>query len=427
MTFKQVLARFSSASAVFCKPGTERVEALCAALGAPQNAFPVIHVTGTNGKGSTSRMIAEVLREAGYQTGQFSSPYLCSPTESVRIGGAPIDKRRFSAAAAAVFTAADTLTDPPTEFELLTVIALEAFRRAKVEIAVIEVGMGGRTDATNVISTPLLSVITGVSREHTAYLGDTVKEIAGEKAGIIKEGCPVLLGKMDKEARAVISARARSLHAPLYESDFTKFSLLRATPAGSTFTYRAYKDIPLSRLGLYQTKNAALALDALSLLRPRLPRVEEDSIRRALAALHWEGRFECLSSDPPVYFDGGHNPEGVAAAEESIRTYFKEGVILVSGILKDKDSRAVTRILAPHARAVFTVTPPSNRALRAEEYAHAFAEAGIPAQPCESVEQAFALALAEAKKRALPLLCIGSLYLYSDVGKALKRLAVRSR
>ena len=422
MTFTEVKAKLKAASAIFCKPGTERVEALCARLGMPQNAFPVIHVTGTNGKGSTSCMLEGVLRASGYRTGQFSSPYLISPTECVRIDGRPISAHRFAQTAEKVFGVAEGMADPPTEFELITVIAFLAFAEAKIDVGVIEVCMGGRTDATNVIDAPLLSVITGVHREHTAYLGDTVEQIAAEKAGIIKTNCPVLYGGEDGGAYKVIEQRAKALSAPLHRTFPDALSLVSADTQGTFFTYRAPKAYFIPLLGLYQIKNAALALDALALLQNALPRITEESIRVGLRSLSWEGRFERLCTDPPVYFDGAHNPDGIAAAKDSIMTYFPHGIVLVGGILADKDYRSVVRLLAPHVKAAFTVTPKNPRALPAKAYAEAFKAAGIPAISSRSVGTALTHAMAKAQALSLPVLCIGSLYLYAEIRKAMDRI-----
>lgn len=420
MTFKEVKAELAVAAAVFCKPGTERVMALCQKLGMPQNSFRAIHITGTNGKGSTSRMIERALSASGYRTAQFSSPYLLCPTECVRIGGTPISKRRFASVAKKVLDAAKGMTDPPTEFELLTVIAFLAFCEEGVDVAVIEVGMGGRTDATNVIDAPALSIITGVSLEHTAFLGDSVKAIASEKAGIIKQGCPVLYGGNDEEAYDVIRARAQALSAPLYRTAPEKIAVLSASTEGTVFTYRERNALTLPLLGLYQVKNAALALDALTLLRDSFPRIGDAAVCQGFRSLTWEARFERLCDDPPVYFDGAHNPDGIAAAKESIMTYFQGGVILVGGILADKDYLAVAHLLSPHVKVAFTVTPKNPRALSAKAYAEAFKSAGVPAIPTRSAASALARAKEIAKAASLPVLCIGSLYLYADIRKATK-------
>lgn len=425
MTFKQVTARLKDAARAFCKPGTERVEELCARLGHPERAVPVIHVTGTNGKGSTSLMLASVLTAAGYKTGQFSSPYLSDPTECVRIHNTQISKRSFAFLAKKVFDAAEGMSDAPTEFELLTVIALLAFREAALDVAVVEVCMGGRLDATNVIDAPLLSVITGVSIDHTAFLGNTLADIAKVKAGIVKRGCPVLYGGDAGEAEEVIRAEAQALHAPFFK---TRSELLRVESLsldGTRFSFGNLSAITLPLLGTYQLKNAATALTALALLKERLPLLGEDAIRRGFAALTWEARFERLADDPPLYFDGAHNPEGIAAAAESIRHYFKDGIVLIGGVLRDKDYAVIAKMLAPLACLAFTVTPTNPRALDAKEYAAVLREAGVDATACKNVNMALQKARLAAKERSLPIVCLGSLYLYGAVKRAVEQTKKR--
>ena len=419
MTYKEATARLGAASGIFCKPGTERVMELCERLGHPERAFSAIHVTGTNGKGSTSLMLASILHASGYKTGQFSSPYLSSPTECIRIENAPITKRRFSSAAQKVFAVLDGVEDTPTEFELLTAIAFVALRDAGVEIAVIEVGMGGRLDATNVINNPLLSVITGVAVDHTAFLGETVEEIAAVKAGIIKKNVPVLFGGTGK-AEDVIRDEAHLLQAPFYKTRYDLLSSIEMSIDGTRFSFGSMKGLSLSLLGTYQPRNAATALTAIDILKDALPRIDEDAVRRALASLSWQGRFERLVSDPPVFFDGAHNPEGIAAARESIHTYFKDGVVLVSGVLRDKDYHAIAQTLAPLARFAFTAMPNSPRALDAKAYANALCRAGIDATPCKNAKQALQKAVECARFHGVPVVCLGSLYLYDAIKKASK-------
>ncbi len=417
VTFTQVSHRLDLAGKVFCKPGTERVRALCEKLGHPEKDLAVIHVTGTNGKGSTCALLESVLRTAGYRTGFFTTPYLTSRCDSIRLCGAPVSEAAFAKIASEVLAAADGMTDPPTEFELLTVCAFLTFARAAVDVVLLEVCMGGRLDATNVIDAPLLSVITGVSIEHTAFLGSTLREIAAVKAGIVKEGCPILYGGEENEAEEVIRAEANALHAPFYKVAKGDVRDVRTSLLGTRFSFGKYNELSLSLLGLYQVKNAACALSALSLLSERLPHTEAD-VRRAFASLRWEARFERLSDDPPLFFDGAHNPEGIAAAKETLTAYFKDGVVLVGGILADKDYTQVASLLAPHVRHAFTVTPPSPRALPAEKYAEALEAAGIDAQAAESIPEALAKAKSYAKAHGLPVVVLGSLYLYDSIKKA---------
>lgn len=420
MTYEQASRLLDAAGTVFCKPGTERVRELCARLGHPERAYPAVHVTGTNGKGSTSAMIESALRAAGYRTGLFSTPYLGKRNGCIRLGGTPIDDARFAALSERLFAAASGMADPPTEYELLTVLAFLAFAETEADVAVIEVCMGGRLDATNVIDAPLLSVITGVSLEHTAFLGSTLKEIAHVKAGIVKAGCPVLYGGDAGEAEEVVRAEAELLGAPFYKTDASRIRTESATLDGTRFFFDGIP-FSLSVLGLYQTKNAACALSALGILKERLPRITEEATRAGLSALRWEARFERLSDDPPIFFDGAHNPEGIAAACETLKAYFPSGICLVGGILADKDHVSVAALLAPHVRHAFTVTPPSSRALSAEGYKNTLTRAGISAEAAKDVADALEGARAYAKKNGLPIVCLGSLYLYDSIKAALKK------
>ena len=418
MTFKEVSLRLKDAAGVFCKPGTERVEELCERLGHPERKFRAIHVTGTNGKGSTSLMLASILHESGYKVGQFSSPYLSLPTECIRIENKQIDKRLFTKAAEKVFAAQEGMADAPTEFELLTVIAFVALCDAGVDIAVVEVCMGGRLDATNVIDAPLLSVITGIAIDHTAFLGSTLAEIASVKAGIIKENAPVLFGGDTGDAEEVIRAEAARLHAPFYKTRYDLLSIEELSVDGTRFSFGETKGLSLSLLGTYQPRNAATALTALAVLKDTLPLVNESAVRRALASLSWQGRFERISQSPPVYFDGAHNPDGIAAAVASIDAYFENGVVRVSGVLKDKDFTSIARALAPYARRAFTVAPRSPRALDAKAYAEALSKVGVEATPCKNAKSALQNAVDFAKDCNLPVVCLGSLYLYDAIKKA---------
>lgn len=421
MTYAEVSSRLDAAAAVFCKPGTERVRALCARLGGPERTLPVIHVTGTNGKGSTCAMIESVLRAAGYRTGFFTTPYLSSRCESIRLCGVPVSPAAFAAIGTEVLRAAEGMADAPTEFELLTVMAFLTFARAGVDAVLLEVCMGGRLDATNVIDAPLLSVITGISIEHTAFLGTTLAEIATVKAGIVKAGCPVLYGGEQNEAEAIVRAEAKALGAPFFKVDRAALCIDSATLLGTRFSFGDKKELSLPLLGLYQARNAACALSALSLLCDRLPHTEAD-VRRGLAAVRWEARFERLKEDPPVFFDGAHNPEGIAAARQTLAAYFQAGVVLVSGILADKDYKTVARLLAPHVRYAYTVAPPSARALAASVYADALREAGVDAAARDTVPAALTDAIACARAHGIPVVVLGSLYLYADVKKAILRM-----
>lgn len=416
MNYKEALEYIHAVNWTFCKPGLERVTALCEALGNPQEDLTFIHVAGTNGKGSFCAMTASILQAAGYRTGLFTSPYIKVFNERMMIDGQPIADEELAELTAFVRPVADAMQDKPTEFELITAIAFLYFKRHHCDVVVLETGMGGRLDATNLIRRPLLSVITGIALDHTAFLGDTVEAIAAEKAGIIKSGCPVLWGGEDGDAEAVIAAKAREMGAPYHRVDRLPLQVHEATLDGTRISYGEYKDITLSLLGLYQPYNAATVLTAVSLLNAQGLTVSPDAVRQGLAAVYWPGRFEVLSRRPLVIFDGAHNVQGIGAAVRSIRHYFStQKVYVLTGVLRDKDYLAIADCLASVAQRAFVLTPDNPRALPAEEYAAVLQERGVAAQGYGSVREAYAAARAAAEAEGLPLLCLGSLYTYASL------------
>ena len=276
--------------------------------------------------------------------------------------------------------------------------------------------MGGRLDATNVINKPDLAIITGIDLDHTAFLGDTVEKIAAEKAGIIKQGSVALYGGENAAAEAVIQAEATKMQSILCKTDYSRLKINSIGLEGTSFNYKSRSNIDLSLLGSYQPRNAAIVLDAIDILSGVGLKVSEDSVRSGLKKAKWPARFEIIGRDPMVIFDGAHNPQGVDAAVESIKEYFGEKkVVIVSGVLRDKDYQHISRSICKVAREVFTITADNPRALSAESYARTIAENGVPARACDSIESALALAIAEAKEMGEAVCCLGSLYTYSDI------------
>lgn len=416
MNYTEALDYIHAVNWTFCKPGLERITALCEALGNPQDDLRFIHVAGTNGKGSFCAMTASILQAAGYRTGLFTSPYIKFFNERMQVDGQPIADEELAELTTLVRPVADAMEDKPTEFELITAIAFLYFKRHHCDVVVLETGMGGRLDATNLIRQPFLSVITGIALDHTAFLGDTIPQIAAEKAGIIKEGCPVLYGGENAEAEAVIAAQAQEMGAPYHRVDRLPLQVLEATLDGTRFSYGAYENLTLSLLGLYQPSNAAIVLTALHLLKQRGVTIAPDAVRRGLATVRWPGRFEVLSRQPLVVFDGAHNVQGIMGAVRSIRHYFStQKVYVLTGVLKDKDYTAIAEQLASVAQRAFVLTPDNPRALAGEEYAALLERLGVPATAYATVREAYAAARAAAEQDGLPLLCLGSLYTYASL------------
>ena len=416
MNYRESIEYIHSISWTFCKPGLERISALCEKLGDPQNDLKFVHVAGTNGKGSFCSMLSSVLVSAGYKVGLYTSPYIRFFNERMCINGTPISDAELAEITSYVRPIADKMTDKPTEFELITAIALEYFKRNRCDIVVFEAGMGGRLDSTNVINTPLLSVITGIALDHVAFLGDTTEKIAAEKAGIIKHGIPVLFGGNDADAERVIKNKASEMGAEYFRADYGKLIIKRADLEGGVFDFSSHKDMSIKLLGMYQPRNASLVITAVDILRERGIDIPEGAVKDGLSKASWSGRFEKIMSDPLMIFDGAHNPEGIVSAVESVKKYFgDEKVYLLTGVLSDKDYSFIAKKLAEIGARAFTITPNSPRALSAEEFARILEGEGVEAKAFTTLEEAFETAHDAAKRDRVPLMCLGSLYTYADL------------
>ncbi len=418
MTYEEALEYIHSVNWTFCKPGLDRIGELCEKIGHPEKKLKFVHVAGTNGKGSFCSMLESVLRAAGYKTGLYTSPYIKEFNERMRVMGENIPNETLARLTEKIRPIADLMKDKPTEFELITAIAFEYFYEAGCEVVVLEAGMGGRLDSTNIIENPLLSVITGIALDHTDYLGDTVEKIATEKAGIIKDSVPILYGGEDNSAREIIRKAANERSSSFFDVDYNNISKLSSTLDGSTFDYKNHKDIKINLLGLYQPKNASIVLETIDILRNEGLEISEDAVKSGLADARWHARFEILSKNPLIIFDGAHNPQGITSAVASINHYFKdEKIYVLTGVLRDKDYNFIACELSKIAKRAFTLTPKSSRALSAESYAEVLSSAGVPSIPHASIEGAFKAAKQAAEEAKIPLVCLGSLYTYSDIIK----------
>ena len=426
MTYKEALAYIHSVEWKGSRPGLSRITELLQKLGDPQKKLRFIHVAGTNGKGSFCAMTESILRAAGYKTGLFVSPYIKNFNERICVSGVPIEDEALAEATAIVRPVADTMEDAPTEFELITAIGFVHFVREKCDIVVLETGMGGRLDSTNVIDPPLLTVITGIAMDHTAFLGDTVEQIAAEKAGIIKKGSPVLWGGSDAAARHVIAHRAREVGSPMLSTEDTPLTVREMTLFGTVADYGEWKGVRIPLLGTYQPRNLANVLAAVPLLRQVGLEISDKAVYDGLAAVRWHGRFEKLCESPLILSDGAHNPQGVDAAVDSIKAYFgTQRVLLLCGVMADKDYHGMIKTLAPVVAEAFTLTPNNPRALPAADLAAAFEAAGICATGFADVPAAVAAAYTRAVETGRPLISLGSLYMYCEVTDALDGLPQR--
>ncbi|MBR2861167.1 MAG: bifunctional folylpolyglutamate synthase/dihydrofolate synthase [Clostridia bacterium] len=415
MNYSEALEYIHSVSWTFCKPGLERIKELCAALGNPQDKLKFVHVAGTNGKGSVCAFLESILRAQGYKTGLFTSPYVRFFNERMAVNGEPIENDELAELTAFVKPFADKMTDKPTEFELITAIGFLYFAKHSCDIVVLETGMGGRLDATNIIKNPILSIITGISLDHVAFLGSTVEQIAFEKAGIIKNGTAVLFGGEDEKAGEVIRTQAAKTGARFYQTDFRELKNVETSLEGAKFDFGNLRNQKINLLGIYQPKNAATVLTAVEILRLRGVFISDKSVMQGLATTVWHARFEIVSKNPLIIFDGAHNLEGITAAVESIKKYFDSRVYVLTGVLKDKDYEAIAKAISTVASRAFAITPDNPRALSAKEYARILMGYGVSAESFDSMKEAFVSAKNTAQKRGIPLVCLGSLYTYGTL------------
>ena len=422
MTYQQALRYIHSLRKTPGHPDPNHIRALLAAMGNPQNAYRCIHVAGTNGKGSFCAMADSILRAAGYRTGLFTSPFIREFEERIRVDGKPIPQQDLADITGLVCEKAAQLDTPPGEFELITAIGFEYFRRCGVNVVVLEVGLGGRLDPTNVIKEPLLSVITGIDFDHTELLGNTLQAIAAEKGGIIKPGYPVLYGGSDDSACATLTAISAARHSRFYTVDCSRLRVTRYSLEGTEFDFGDCKGLRLPLLGTYQPGNAAAVLTAMELLNEQGDlRIPEEAVRRGLESVRWPARFELLhSGDPVVIFDGSHNPQGVSFAVRSVAEYFPEQKVhILSGVMADKDYDGMIEAMRPVAARAYAVAPDNPRALPAGEYAAHFEAHRIPARAYEDLAEGVRAAVADSRAEGHPLICLGSLYLYRSLTDAL--------
>jgi dihydrofolate synthase/folylpolyglutamate synthase len=445
MTYADAVSFLYGLSRFGIKLGLQNVQRLLAALGDPQRACPSVHIAGSNGKGSTAAFLASILQAAGHRVGLYTSPHLLDFTERLRVDGHPATEAQILALTGEVKAAADRAFGPcpsppfafrlspsasvyPTFFEFTTAMGLLHFARRRVGVAVVEVGLGGRFDATNVLD-PLVAVITNIALEHTEYLGRTVAAIAGEKAGIVKAGGTVVTATQDLEALAVIEATCRERGASLHRVQ-AEVTLTQAANGldGQRFTAvsrdRDYGELRIPLLGGHQVLNAATALVVAERLEGSGIAVGEEPIRRGLGAARWPGRLQIVGRDPLLILDGAHNPAGAAALRDFLldRRATFDRLFLVFGVLRDKDWEGMLSALGPLAHQVILTRPEGDRAAHPWDLAAAdryCAKLDIR----ERVGEAIALARAAAAPRDAVLIT-GSLFTVAAALRALGFLSL---
>ena len=414
MDYQQALAYISGTAVFGSRPGLERIGELLEKLGNPQKRLRFVHIAGTNGKGSCAAMTASVLKAAGYKTGLYTSPYLYRFNERMQIGGKQIGDEALAEIVTRVRPIAEAMDDHPTEFELITAAALLWFAQEQCDVVVLEVGLGGRFDATNIIDAPEVAVIMNIGLDHTAVLGDTIEQIALEKAGIIKPGTAAVLFQQSESVTRLVRARCEELDVSLRIPDFSAIHSEFDSLYGQTFRYQG-EAYALPLLGTHQLKNAATVLEVVDVLRGRGWRLEQSDVEHGLYAVSWPGRFELLSEDPLFIVDGGHNPQCAQTVAENLLRYFPDKRrILLLGVLKDKDVSGLTDRLDPVADEYLCITPESPRALTAEALAELLGRYGKPVTVCGSIRDGVSAALERADGDSV-VCAVGSLYSVGEI------------
>lgn len=423
MTYEEALAYIHGVSWQGTIPGLERELELLGRIGNPHRALKYVHVAGTNGKGSTAAMLASMLMKAGYRTGLYTSPYLLRFNERIQVNGEPIPDSALCEITEYIRPHADAMADPPTEFELVTAIGFEYFARQRCDIVVLEVGMGGEWDATNVIERNEAAVIVNIGLDHTAWLGDTVEAIARTKSGVVKRGCPCVVYRQDAAVEGVFREACRATDAPFVPADFDSLVPRADGLDGQRFDWGPFKDLRIPLLGAHQLKNACTALTAIRVLNEGGWAIPESAVRAGLEAVAWPGRFQVMRHDPLFIVDGGHNPQCLEALEAAIRTYLPDQkLVFLNGCMADKDYGGMFRRLAPYARAFFTVTPDNPRALPAQALAEYIREnLNAPAVPCDTVADGVRAAIDAAGPDGAVCAC-GSLYMIGEIVEALNAI-----
>lgn len=419
MTYNEALNKIHSLLTFGSRPGLDRILELLRLMGNPQDNLKYIHVAGTNGKGSVCAILSSVLVAAGYKTGLFISPYITDFRERIQINNNMISEQELVTAVEKTFPLIERLSSEGiviTEFEYVNALQFYIHSKAGCDIVVLETGMGGLLDCTNVIKPPLCSVITTIGLDHTAVLGDTIDAIAAQKCGIIKEGSIAVTSAQDIRAMNVIKSAANKLNIPLVKSESIHLDVKNTTLEGSSFDYNGNRIfLPLS--GDHQLENAKTALAALEILRSKGSiSVTDDDIQKGFFNAVNPARLELLSKDPIVLLDGAHNPNGIEALKKAIDRFLKDKkIICIMGMLADKDIDSSISLLKGSFEAVYTTPVNNPRSISEFELAEKFAPYCKNIKAFTNAEDAFDLAYDKAKSENSTVLICGSLYLAGQI------------
>ncbi len=405
--------------------GLASMENLCEKLGNPQQDLSFIHIAGTNGKGSVLAFLSEILKAAGYRTGRYLSPVIFEYRERMQVNGRNISQKDLCRLMTDMKEICQELVKEgrpqPTAFEVETAMAFRYFKEKNCQIVVLETGMGGLLDATNIIPSPLVTVFTAIGFDHMKVLGGTLKEIAQNKAGIMKPGTLAAALKGEREVMEVLEGKAKELQVPLYTADPAQARGIRRSPKKQVFSYRNYKNITIRLGGVYQIDNAVLALTAAELLKQAGFPIPEKALYQGFANAFWPGRFQVLGKDPCFIADGAHNWQGAVRLRETLQFYFtNRRIIYIIGVLRDKDQDKILQELCPLASQVLTIPTKGERGLSSYELAVKAKEYHDNVSALDSVQEAVELAYLLADKDTV-ITAFGSLSYLGELIKVVEK------
>lgn len=413
--------------------GLDTMRGLMARLGDPQNQIQFIHVAGTNGKGSVAAFTSQILGEAGYAVGRYCSPSVFSYEEKIQTFSVKekkwnnIPERQVADILTMIKEAADSMEAEglsyPTVFEMETAMAFCYFFRMNCRYVVLETGMGGDLDATNIVSSVCCSVFVSISIDHSRILGNSLREIAGHKAGIIKPGCPVVTMEQKPEAQEIIESRCEKLGCTLQTARIQEAEIIQADMNGQTIRYGGFPPVHTALLGTFQKDNIAVVLEVIRCLRRQGMIISDMAVTDGIRHTVWPGRLERVREHPWIFLDGAHNPDAAEKLSKTLQKYFtNQKIVYIMGVLADKDYKTVLRYLGPQGKMFFTITPANPRALRADLLKKAVEETvpDVPVRAMNSIEEALTAARKEAGRQGIIVAC-GSLSFLGDLKLALEQ------
>lgn len=413
MNYKEAMAYIDELGNYGIVPGLGSIRELCKRLGNPQDALRFVHVAGTNGKGSTLAYIAKVLECAGYRTGRYTSPAVFEYRERFAVNGRMITQKDFVEMLEQVKAACDEIVADglahPTTFEVETALAFLYYKVKKCDIVVLETGMGGAMDATNLITTTEAAVLVSISMDHMQYLGGTLSEIARQKAGIIKQGCHVVTLRQADEVLDVVKEEADKIGSVLRIANISGAKQVKYGIKKQSFSYKNYKKLEITMAGKWQVDNAILAVEAIDALREKGYQISEDALRKGLLSMQWPGRFMVVKDRPIMVVDGAHNEDAAKRLAETIEFYFtNKRIIYIMGILKDKEYEKIISLTHHLADQIITITPPGPRGMQAYDLAREVAKVHESVTAVDSLEEAVEISQLLAAKEDV-IIAFGSL------------------